>query len=994
MDPQRERIQADLRGLLSGEVFCNDPFTLLYASDASIYQMRPLGVVRPRGVADVQACVRYAAEQSIPIHARGAGTGLAGESLGPGLVLDFSRAMRRISNVTADTVTVQPGVVLGQLNRYLAAFGRQFGPDPATGGVTTMGSVLALDNSGSNWLRYGSARRHALRMQVVLADGETMEVGRHPVTDDPHQDANPRRRDVVRRLAELIERERAVIEAHRPKAWVNRCGYHLYDVLQDGHLDLARLLVGSEGTLALIAQATLRTVPIPKHRGLALLFFDRLESAAVAAADAQSLELAACDLMDRRILSLARDMDDRYARAIPREAEAMLLIEQQADSEREVIDGLQQAVIRWQRRQRLAFGFHMALAPDEFDAFRRLARRVSPMLYRVQGAERPTPFVEDIAVPPAALPDFLVRLQNVLKAHNVTASFFAHAGHGQLHVRPFLKLGDPADIRKMPALAEQLYDEVLKVGGTISGEHGSGLSRTWYLRKQFGPLYDVFREVKRIFDPHNLLNPGKVIADVPQPLAKNLRQAEALDVPHSANGSPAEEAIAAEKAEIKPLELQLIWDGRLAAEASACNGCGRCRTQSPEARMCPIFRFAPSEEASPRAKANLMRGVISGQLDPSFLEKDELKEIADLCVNCHQCRLECPAAVDIPKLMIEAKAQYVASNGLKTVDWVLTRLDRFAAWSSRLAPLSNYLLHSRWSRWLLEKTVGIAQGRKLPRVAPQSFLRRAERRRLTRPTRRTGGKVVYFVDLYANWYDVQLAEALVAVMEHNNIAVYVHPDQEPSGMNRIAIGDIERARKAAARNVRILAEAVRQGYEVVCTEPTAALCLTHEYPDLLDDDDVKLVADNTHDACAYLWRLHEAGKLELNFQPLNLSLGYHLPCHLKALEVGSPGEQLLRLIKGVNVRRIERGCSGMAGTFGLKRENYRASLRAGWGLISGMRDPAVQLGTTECSACKIQMEQGTTKPTIHPLKILALAYGIMPELQSLLSARGGELTVT
>jgi len=310
-------------------------------------------------LSDVQAVVRYAAEQSIPIHARGAGTGLAGESLGPGLMVDFSRSMRRIVGISGDTVTVQPGVVLGQLNRYLAGFGRQFGPDPATGGVTTMGSVLALDNSGSNWLRHGSARKQVVNMQVVLADSETMEVGCQPVTDDPHRDANPRRRDLVRRLAELIDREQALIKERQPKAWVNRCGYHLYDVLHDDkehhrELDLARLIVGSEGTLALITQATLRTVPIPKHRGIALLFFDKLESAAIAATDAQSLGLAACDLIDRRILSLARDIDDHYARAIPRDAEAMLIIEQQGEDERDVIDGLQQAIIRWQRRQRLA----------------------------------------------------------------------------------------------------------------------------------------------------------------------------------------------------------------------------------------------------------------------------------------------------------------------------------------------------------------------------------------------------------------------------------------------------------------------------------------------------------------------------------------------------------------------------------------------------------------------------------------------------------------
>jgi FAD/FMN-containing dehydrogenase/Fe-S oxidoreductase len=996
MDPQRERIQADLRGLIAGEVCCDDAFTLMYASDASIYQVRPLGVIRPRGLADVQAVVRYAADQGIPLHARGAGTGLAGESLGSGLVLDFSRFMRRIVSLDSETVTVQPGVVLGQLNRYLAAFGRQFGPDPATGGVTTLGSVLALDNAGSNWLRYGSARRHVVRMQVVLADGEVLEAGQHPVTDDPHRDPDPRRRDLVRRLAELIERERAVIAAHQPKAWVSRCGYRLADVLQGGQLDLAQMLVGSEGTLALITQATLRTVPCPRYRGVALVFFDRLEAAATAATEAQALGLAACDLMDRRILSLAREIDPRYARAIPRDTEAMLLIEQQADAERDVLESLRQAVLRWQRRQRLAFGFHLALAPEEYDLFRRLARRVSPTLYRVQGAERPTPFVEDLAVPPEVLPDFLTRLQNVLKAHEVTASLFAHAGHGQLHVRPFLDLKRPEHVRKLQTLAEELYGEVLRVGGTISGEHGAGLSRTWFLRRQFGPLYDVFREVKRIFDPRNLLNPGKVVADVPQPVTKNLRPmpdgaAVAAELPLVSAPLGGSEVPATPPS---PLTLHLAWDGKLAATAVACNGCGRCRTQSPEMRMCPIFRFAPAEEASPRAKANLMRAVLAGELDPAALSRDELKAIADLCVNCHQCRLECPAAVDIPKLMIEAKAQYVAKNGLSTTDWVITRLDRFARWSNWIAPLANWALHTRWTRWVLEKTVGLAQQRKLPRVAHTSFLRLAERRRWTRPPRHAGDKVLYFVDLYANWYDVELAEALVRILEHNRLAVYVPPQQQPSGMNRLAVGDVQRARDLARRNVRLLADAVRQGYQIVCSEPTAALCLKRAYPDLVDDDDARLVADHTHEACTFLWRLHEAGRLALDFQPLNLSLGYHLPCHLRALEVGSPGENLLRLIRGVSVRRIERGCSGMAGTFGLKRENYRASLRAGWGLIRAVRDPAIQFGTTECSACKIQMEQGTTKPTIHPLKILALAYGILPEAEKLLSARSEELTVT
>ena len=343
------------------------------------------------------------------------------------------------------------------------------------------------------------------------------------------------------------------------------------------------------------------------------------------------------------------------------------------------------------------------------------------------------------------------------------------------------------------------------------------------------------------------------------------------------------------------------------------------------------------------------------------------------------CRLECPAGVDIPKLMLEAKAAYVADNGLRLGDWVVTRLDLFSSLGCLFSTFTNWAVGNRQARWIMEKAGGIAHGRKLPRFAPRPFMRRASRRRLTRPTRRSGRKVLYFVDTYANYHDPQLAEALVAVLEHNGVAVYVHPDQTQSGMAMVSLGATDRARRVAAHNVTLLADAIRQGYSIICSEPSAALCLSREYPDLLRDDDARLVAENTSEACPYLWNLHLTGKLQLDFKPVNASVGYHMPCHLKALAVGSPGMNLLRLIPGLSVFHVDKGCSGMAGTFGLKRENYRNSLRAGWPLISAVRESTWQAGTTECSACKIQMEQGTSKPTIHPLKLLALAYGLMPE---------------
>ena len=1001
MDQERQRIQDDLRGLLDGEVRCDDVFVQLYANDASIYEIKPLGVVRPRGTDDVVAVVQYASQHQIPLHARGAGTGLAGESLGPGLVIDFSHSMRRIVRTDHETVRVQPGVVLAQLNRHLMQRNRLFGPDPATVKVTTLGSVLAIDASGSHWMQYGSARRHVESMQVVLANGQIVEAGRADLSVKARGSASAQHDSLVQRLAGLLEREADTIAENQQKCMVKRSGYALDGVLAEGQLDLAKLLVGSEGTLALITEATIRTCPAPKHVGVALLLFSRLQNAAHAALEVRRIGGAsACDLMDRRLLSLARESDVRYDALLPTGAEALLLVEHQGDEPAEVRDRLQQLIHFMCRRKRLAFDSRIALEKEDVELFWRLARYVVPTLYRLEGSERPLPFVEDIAVPPDELPDFLTRSQNVLKRHQVTASLFAHAGHGQLHIRPFLDLAKVDDVRRMQHLARDLYREVLDVGGTISGEHGDGLSRTWFLREQFGPLYNVFHDVKRIFDPQNILNPGKIVGDLPQPIGQNLRpvsvgQARAKLTEQRPNLGAWTGARDSPTHSDELVRLQLNWSHtEIAMAARSCNGCGACRTQSPLERMCPVFRIAPAEESSPRAKANLMRAILTGRLDSAEFAGDTLKEIADLCVNCHQCRLECPANVDIPKLMMECKSQYVATNGLRFSDWVMARLDLMSQWGSSLRPVTNWALGNRTMRWVIEKTMGIAQGRKLPRIAPRSFLRRAPRKRLTRPTRHTGPKVLYFVDVFANWYDVELAEALVAVMQHNGVSVYVHPEQRQSGMAMLSVGAIEKAKRIAAHNVTLLADAVRQGYQIVTSEPSAALCLTHEYPNLIDDDDARLVAESTSEVCCYLWKIHQQGKLELDFKPLNATIGYHQPCHVRALGAGSPGENLLRLVPGLSVQTLDKGCSGMAGTYGLKRENYRSSLRAGWGLISAMREPTLHAGASECSACKLQMEQGTIKPTMHPLKILTASYGLMPELASVLTKRGEELIAT
>jgi Fe-S oxidoreductase len=397
--------------------------------------------------------------------------------------------------------------------------------------------------------------------------------------------------------------------------------------------------------------------------------------------------------------------------------------------------------------------------------------------------------------------------------------------------------------------------------------------------------------------------------------------------------------------------------------------------------MCPIFRATHAEAATPRAKANLLRHLLTAPADSRLLTSDEVREVADLCVNCKMCALECPAHVNIPKLMLEAKAVHAAEHGLNRADWVMSRTESFAALGSAFAFLVNAGLRNRALRWLLEKLVGVSRHRRLPPFTGRSFLRRAARRGWTRRRPRTQRpRVAYFVDVFANYNDPQVAEAVVAVLQHNGIEVYVPPGQVGCGVAPLAYGDVETAREAAQHNLRLLADLARDGYPIICSEPTAALMLRQDYLDLLEDPDAKLVADNALELTAFLEDLHREGRLRTDFRPLPFSVGHHIPCHLKALGRPPAGPSLLALIPELRVHTIDVSCSGMAGTFGLKAENYAVSLEAGRPMLEELNRPRVLFGSSECSTCRMQMEEGSGKRALHPAQYLALAYGLMPEI--------------
>lgn len=1009
----QQHIRDDLRGGIKGELLFDDLSRRLYSTDASIFQVLPAGVVVPRDEEDVQTVVRYAAEHKVPLVPRGAGTGMAGECLGSGIVVDLSCHLRGILEIGPDTVRVQPGVVLRDLNNALAPLGRRFAPDPASGSQCTIGGMLANNASGARAFRFGYTRDHVASLRIILDNGEAVAVGkqsRWPAADTPPG----RLEDIVFSVATLLEQNAELIRSCQPRTRFNRCGYLMDGVLTPAgaaatgvtdpslrgvgtpvaaaqaplpaqYVDLPRLLVGSEGTLGIITEATLRTVPLPGARSFVLLGFGSLEAALRASQRAVAANPVACELIDRRLLSLARGQNGGTGTHVPGAVEAVLLVEFETDAPEEAQQVAEDLSRQIQRSERLAMQPLVATDQEEMDRVWAIRESALPNLYRLRGEGQPIPLVEDIGVPPEQLPEYLRQVQDVLQRHEITAAFLVHAATGQVHTRPFLDLRKPAEVSHLWSLADEIYSLAIDLGGTISTQHGTGIARTPWVARQYGRLYPIFRDLKAIFDPQQLFNPGKIVGSVSGMPMWPLRSA----------GTPGENAAEQEGKEEPPAASNALrWQpDEMKGEAMTCNGCGHCRTEAPTQRMCPIFRVTHLESATPRVKANLIREVLKGGEEVPPVSSDVVRAVADLCVNCKMCAQECPARVNIPKMMLEAKAANVAEHGLARGDWVLARAETLAWLGSTLAPMANAALRSPTARWFMERLLGISARRRLPSFAEPNFMRRARRRGWTRKPRSRKPRVAYFVDVFANYNDPLIGEAVVAVLHHHDIEVYVPPGQRGCGMAPLAYGDVELAREVAQHNLRALADVAREGCPIVCAEPTAALMLKQDALDLLDDPDAMLVAERTVELTTFLARLHKEGRLKTDLARLELSVGHHVPCHLKALKHPPAGPGLLALIPGLRVRTIDVSCSGMAGTFGMQARNDEVSREAGRSMLEELNRPGVQFGSTECSTCRLQMEDGSGKRTLHPIQYLAFAYGLLPEIAARLREPIGDLTL-
>ena len=1017
LSPQQSRLQDDIRGLIQGDVRCDEVVRQLFSTDAGILERRPLGVVWPRYGDDVVACVQYASARGIPIHLRGAGTETSGASLGNGIVLDFSRFMRRVLRTDDESVLVQPGLTRSRLNAILGRRQRRcFGPAPGFAPATTIGGILSRNGAGANWLQHGFPEEHLLGLTIVLADGSMLTLRRNhlPKAIIKSDDGMVRRFD---RSSELNTVSQGIALARQiafgkefsiadgvhqilsPLAiWSNasvfsvtgavpnRCGYRLQGVLQGEEkteVDLARLILGSEGTLAVITEAHLKTVALPRRGAAVVLCFNSLERATCAVPFVLPFKPVLCELIDRRHLNMLRGLNKRFHTMIPPEAEAVLLVELDAGTvelplePEEIRLRLDRMVEHVAVREKLCFTFRRIEQTDEFSLFDAFLRNAELSLYRMRSTFQAVPLMSDLAVPVTTLGGFVTDLLHLLHEHEITAAISGHVGQGHLRVQPILDFASPHLALTLQHLTDELAALVWDHRGTINSEQSAGLLLSRLIPKQCTNHFPIFEKIKKLFDPHNILNPGKVIAD-DSLWTDFLRR----DLPCRGGNSASPKIEETDPPD--QLKLQLKWDPMQVAESAyRCNGCGACKQLDQSVRMCPISHRRPEGIMSPRAKANLLRGILEGNLGLETLALETSKEIADRCFHCLLCRTECPAEVDASRLAARCKAAYVAAHGLSSTERLFSHLDLLLHWMSLISCPINWMLKNRVSRWLLDKTLGLSQRRKLPPLAKISFLGRTQwtQRFATQKSASESRKVALFIDTFGNHFDTKLVELAVKILEHNGINVHIPLRQRASGLTSYAVGHTDRAVQLALHNTLLFGDLIRQEYDIVTLEPASAACITKDYRCLIDEPDSELVSSRVVDFCDYLIRLHGMERLRLDFQPIRKTVGYHAPCRSIANGSGQIGDataaqKLLRLIPELTVHRIEEGCCGMAGSFGLAKQNYRLSLQMGLGLFRKLRVEEIDIGATDCNACRMQMEHAVAKPTLHPIRLLALAYGL------------------
>lgn len=935
---------------------------LLYATDASIYQMEPTAIVFPASAADVQHVLRVAGAAGVPVLPRGGGTSLAGQAVNHAVVLDFTRRMAAVREINAGEgwARAEPGCVLAELNRQAARHGLHYGIDPSTANRATVGGGIGNNSCGAHSVRFGKTLDQVLALQAVLADASLVSFA--PLDGEAlaaKLAQNDLEGHVYRELRRIGREQREEVALRFPKILRRVSGYNLDDfTAADGPMDVGRMVVGSEGTLAVVTEAKVRLAPLPKVKGLAAVHFRSVVEAAEATVAALEHPVAAIELVDDTIVRRCRESAGFRALAgfVQGDPGGILLIEFAGDGEAEVRARLAE-LERDLERRRLGYATVTTTDAARQRDMWRMREAGLGLLMSVRGDAKPIAFVEDTAVAPEKLPAFIQRFQEIVGRHGTEAAYYGHASVGCLHIRPSVNVKSREGLATMQAIASEVADLVLEFGGSLSGEHGDGILRGVFTERMFGPrLTEAFREVKRAFDAAGLLNPGKII-DTPG-FTENLRLS-----PATLNTEPV-------------TYLDFSFEGGIARAAEQCNGQAACRKL--EGAMCPSFMVTGEEEHSTRGRANLLRLSFAGVLPPGSLTGDRLYEALDLCVECKACKSECPSGVDLAKLKYEVLAQRNRERGVPMRSRLFAHIALLSRLAGYAAPLANWAGRQRQLRVLLQRFGGIHAQRPLPTLAPASFPRWFQQRQRRRAA--TGaaprGDAVLFHDTFTDYYYPEAGRAAVRVLEALGYNVVLAAGTVCCGRPAISKGLLPTAQRWARLNVAALLPYASRGVPIVGTEPSCLLTFRDEYPDLLRDEAARAVAGQTFLLEELIARLaaQDPGVAALFQAPAEREVLLHAHCHQKALLGPEPTLAALRLA-GYEPLLIDSGCCGMAGAFGFEAEHYELSRQMGALRLFPAVEAAPE-GTAIAvtgASCRQQIDHFTGRQPRHAVELLAAA---------------------
>jgi len=946
-----------LRGQIAGEVRMDRYNRLMYSTDASIYQMVPVGVAVPRDADDVEAVIRIAREFGVPVMPRGGGTGLAGQTTNHAIVIDFSKYMRSVLEINPEErwARVQPGIVNNHLSAAVKQYGLMYGPDPVTSQRATVGGGIGNNSCGPHSVIYGKTLDHVLETDVIFSNGSRAHFS--PVNGAPleslllQEDLEGHVYREVRRLAHENVDE---IGRRFPKLLRRVMGYNLDDFTGDAPMNLTRIAVGSEGTLVAVTEAKVNLVPLPTFKGLGVVHFTDLIECMEASVPLLEHSPSAVELIGHMIIDNCK-VNDGYRHLLtnfigdPRE---LLFVEFYADSRAE-IDSKLNAMKQDMEHRRLGYATMITSDPATQERWYALRAAGLGLAMAIKGDAKPLPYVEDTAVSPEQLPEYVRRFEEIVEGHGTTSAYYGHASTGCLHIRPMVNLKTSEGVATMAKIAEDISDLVLEFGGSLTGEHGDGIVRGVFTEKMFGSdLYQAFRDLKTAFDPDAIMNPGKII-DTPG-ITENLRIGPETDNLEVAT------------------YLDFTEDGGMARHIEMCNSQGACRKM--DGGMCPSFMVTREEEHSTRGRATMMRMIMSGLMPAEELAGRRLQETLDLCVECKACKAECPSNVDMAKLKSELLAKHYDKYGVPLRARAFGEIAKLSRIGQAIAPLTNLLGALPPSKWITERLLHISSKRPLPKFALRRYS--SWHKKHAARTQAPRGDIVLFNDTFTEFMHPEVGQAATRILQALGYNVILEGQKECCGRPLISKGQLAKARDWAATNVGVLAHHARKGRLIVGTEPSCLLTLRDEYPDLLRDDASKEVASQAvmldellaqlakdePDAVKAIFREHELPRLQV-----------HGHCHQKALIGTDPTMEALS-IAGIHAELIDSPCCGMAGTFGFETEHYGMSKAMG-GLklfpaieAEDKRDWRVAISGI---SCRQQIDHFTSKHPRHVVEYLA-----------------------